>query len=281
MMPEFFGRKLVIATMHGKEQVMAPLLQSELGAVCYCPGDFDTDAFGTFTGETERTDTPVNTLRMKCLNAMEIYGIDLGVASEGSFGPHSSFFFTHADEEWVMLIDRKNNLEILERELSSETNFNGRQIGSEDVLAQFANECLFPSHGLILRNSEKGTAKIVKGIMDRDELFKAYREILGAFGTVYAETDMRACYNPTRMKVIGRTSEKLIKKIKSRCPSCSSPGYGVTGVSLGLPCVACIMPTQSVLFHILNCGACGHSTESVYPHNRQFEDPTFCDYCNP
>ena len=95
----FSGRKLVIATKHKKEQVIAPLLENALGAKCIVPEGFDTDTFGTFSGEKERADDPVITARIKCLKAMELTGATLGVASEGSFGPHPSLFFINADEE--------------------------------------------------------------------------------------------------------------------------------------------------------------------------------------
>ncbi len=43
---------------------------------------------------------------------------------------------------------------------------------------------------------------IPKGIIDFDALLKTYHHLFKQFGTVYAETDMRALFNPTRMAVI-------------------------------------------------------------------------------
>ena len=65
---------------------------------------------------------------------MEASNCDLGVASEGSFGAHPSLFFASADDELLIFIDKKNNLEIIARELSMETNFNGREIETEKEL---------------------------------------------------------------------------------------------------------------------------------------------------
>lgn len=62
----FYNSRLVIATMHGKEQVIAPLLQESIGVQIVKAVDLDTDQFGTFTGEIERDVDPVEAARRKC-----------------------------------------------------------------------------------------------------------------------------------------------------------------------------------------------------------------------
>jgi hypothetical protein len=57
----FGGRKLVIATKHEKERVIAPVLKEAMGVTCIVPDDLDTDAPGTFSGERERVDDPITT----------------------------------------------------------------------------------------------------------------------------------------------------------------------------------------------------------------------------
>jgi len=124
----FERRRLIIATKHHKEQVIAPLLEEALGVNCFVDESFDTDTLGTFSGEIEREQDPISTARLKCLKAMELNNCDLGVASEGSFGVHPSIFFASADDEFLIFIDKKNDLEIIARELSTETNFDGKKI---------------------------------------------------------------------------------------------------------------------------------------------------------
>ena len=80
----FAGRKLVIATKHHKEKVIASLLEEAFDVKCFIPENFDTDLLGTFTGEIERKDGPIITIRNKCLQAMELSNCDLGIASEES-----------------------------------------------------------------------------------------------------------------------------------------------------------------------------------------------------
>ena len=51
--------------MHKKENIIAPILEKELGVKCFVCKGFDTDALGTFTGEIVRKDDPITTLRKK------------------------------------------------------------------------------------------------------------------------------------------------------------------------------------------------------------------------
>jgi len=277
----FEGRNILIATMHGKENVIAPILQNGIGVQCFTPKNFDTDFFGTFSGEIERTLSSIETVREKCLAGMSVYNCDLGIASEGSFGSHPSIFFANADEEILIFIDKKNDLEIIAREISLETNFNASVITSYEELIEFANKVNFPSHALILRKSEKSNSEIIKGIHSWEELEKGYLSLKKHTVTIYVETDMRAMYNPTRMKLIKDLAFKLLDKIKSHCPECSTPGFSVTSAKFGLKCGLCGCETRSVLSHIYSCNKCDYANEKMYPKGKKREDPMYCDYCNP
>ncbi|TGE15791.1 DUF6671 family protein [Hymenobacter elongatus] len=277
----FSNRKLIIATKHEKEKVIAPLLEAALGVTCFVNKDFDTDALGTFTGETERELDPIATARKKCLIAMELSNCDLGIASEGSFGPHPSMFFLSADDEILIFIDKKNNLEVVARELSIETNFNGKKVKTENELLEFSHSVYFPSHGLILRKSKGENNKIIKGITDIDQLKYAFGILIQGSDSVYAETDMRALYNPSRMKVIETATHKLIEKLNSLCPQCSKPGFAITDAKRGLKCNSCGSPTNSILSYVYVCQHCQYTKEEVFPHKKTSEDPMYCDYCNP
>jgi hypothetical protein len=277
----FTGRRLVIATKHEKEKVIAPLLEEALGVCCFVKEDFDTDTLGTFTGEIERKLDPIATARQKCLLAMEAANCDLGIASEGSFGSHPSLFFVNADDEFLIFIDTKNNFEIIARELSMETNFNGTEIETEKDLFEFAELVKFPSHGLILRASKEDYSHIIKGITEISQLKEAFEELIEKSDSIYAETDMRAMYNPTRMSVIETATKKLVHKINSCCPECNVPGFGVTDVKKGLACNLCGSPTNSTLSFIYRCKKCDFKKEELYPHQKTSEDPMYCDYCNP
>lgn len=204
--------------MHGKESVIAPVLERVLGVHCTVPVPSDTDRLGTFTGEVERRHDPVTTARLKCLGAMDLTGADLGIASEGSFGPAPGAFFLSCDEEWVILVDRKLQLEIVVMERSLETNYNGAVIHSLEELQQFASAALFPAHGLILRKWKTAYNPVYKGIHDPEQLEALYAQLKGTDGSCYVETDMRALHNPTRMRVISRAAQQLTARAATFLP---------------------------------------------------------------
>lgn len=277
----FRGRKLVIATMHGKEQVLAPVLQEALGVDLILPASFNTDAFGTFSGEIPRELSPDAAAIAKCSLAMQLTGCDLAVASEGSFGPHPILGFVPTNEEWLFLVDRKHNLQISAKEVSTATNFDAKICFNIDELISFADKVQFPSHALMLMPAQDDYRDIVKGITNLTALKTAAESFLSAHGQVFAATDMRAMYNSSRMKVIAAAAQKLIDKIFCACPECGMPGFEVKEVLSGLPCSACSFPTRSSLAWVYICSHCGHRKKDVYPHEKTTEDPMYCDRCNP
>lgn len=197
------------------------------------------------------------------------------------FGPHPSLFFTSADDEFLIFIDRKNKLEIIARELSTSTNFDGQQIQNEKELREFINHVSFPTHALILSKSKEDKTDMIKGITNYESLVKSANALILKCGSAYVETDMRAMYNPTRMRVIQKAAEKLVHKIKSTCPQCQAPGFGITDTKKGLQCSLCGLPTNSILSAIYECQHCQFKKEDMYPHQKTTENPTYCDYCNP
>lgn len=277
----FFGRKLLIVTKHSKEQVIAPIFEKELGVICFVTDKFDTDTLGTFSGEIERKNDVLTTLRNKCLLAMKENDCDLAIASEGSFGAHPTIFIAHADDEMMLFLDTKNNVEIFAREISLETNFNASQINNESELLEFAEKVKFPSHGLILNPSENDFSTIFKGITDFENLIKDFNTLIENYSSAYVETDMRASFNPTRMKIIEKVALKLLKSVQNQCPVCQFPGFAIIKVNAGLPCEWCNNPTQSTLSFTYKCQKCNHLEEKLYPHGKKKEDPMYCDFCNP
>ena len=95
--------------MHGKEKVLGPLLVNALGVEIVLIENFDTDQWGSFSGEISRPLDPLATAKLKCTKAAEISGASLAIASEGSFGAHPLIGFVAADEEILVLIDDKMN----------------------------------------------------------------------------------------------------------------------------------------------------------------------------
>jgi hypothetical protein len=274
----FAGRTLLIATKHKKETVIAPILEQSLGVRCVVPEDFDTDLFGTFSGEIERVGDALTTAKNKCVYAMARYNCDLAISSEGSFGPHPHLHFVPADSELLLLLDKKNNLEIAVHTLSAETNFYSQQLSSIEELKRFAEVAKFPAHAVILKDNKDNFKAIVKGICDWDTLYRLFDTFKSQYGSAFIETDMRACYNPSRLKVIEQATHRLVEKINSCCPKCSTPGFDVAEIIRGLLCRQCGTQTTLPLSYLYRCKRCEY--EERLPIE-ELADPMYCDYCNP
>lgn len=271
----------MIATRHRKETVLQGLLEENLFVKVHVPPNFDTDDFGTFSGEIEREQGPLETARKKCVAAHLATGADLVLASEGSFGSHPSLGFIAADEELLLLKDFKRDLEIKARVVSTQTNFAANTYSEWEHVLYFASQVGFPSHALIVRSNKDDYSEIHKGISNWEALKQSFYYFRGQGKQVYIETDMRACYNPTRMKAIAEAGQKLVEHVYSLCPACQFPGFTVMDVVKGLPCNQCHTPTQSPKAYIYLCRHCGHTATQEYPYNKQKEEPMFCHHCNP
>jgi len=277
----FAGRRLLIATKHQKEEIFAPLLEKALGVSCFTDPEFDSDSFGTFTGEVERPGDAEQTARLKAKAALHLTAASLVLASEGSFGPHPQYPFLPADEEILLLYDAENQVDFLVRETSLETNFSFADVLYEEDLLAFAKDALFPDHALILRGSSGNLEDLVKGISDEATLRKVFKQIRKKGELVRVETDMRAMFNPTRRKVLAMAAEQLCSRLCALCPRCGFPDFSVTRILPGLPCSRCLLPTHGALAYGYYCKACGFEKEEFYPLGKCHEDPGACTICNP
>lgn len=277
----FDGRKVVIATMHQKDEVIGPALQMSFGMEYQTPNEFNTDQLGTFSGEIERALSPIDAAREKCKLAFESTDIDLVISSEGSFGPHPSFFFAPSDEEYLVLKDWENDLEIVVKTWSLDTNYGHYVLGSPEPLESFLTRAKFPTHALIVQDKLSQFHYLKKGITSKSILDQAIQNCLSQFGECHISTDMRAMHNPTRMGIIKELTIKLIEKMRSCCPACNRPGFSITEVKRGLLCSSCSFPTNSIKTAIYSCSGCHYTEFLDYPEAKIEEDPMYCDYCNP
>jgi hypothetical protein len=272
--------RVFIATKHKKEQVIAPIFEKVYNARPFASSLIDTDQFGTFTREIERVDDPIETLRKKCKYGNEMSGCHVVIASEGSFGAHPAIPFTNANEEIVMLKDFKNNLEVIGKYLSSETNLYEKDIKSLQELNEVFEKIQFPSHGLIVKDIDENEV-ILKNEFDKDHIIKFVSACLKSGQNLLVSSDMRAVYNPTRMKNIEHATLDLIKNLKSCCPECDTPGFIIKENKSGLPCLSCGLPTRSILYSIKVCQKCSYEQENKFPNGKESENPMYCDFCNP
>ncbi|ADU31925.1 DUF6671 family protein [Evansella cellulosilytica] len=290
----FDGRECVVATMHQKEKVIAPLLKEELGLQVITPQNFNSDAFGTFSGEVSRKGDQLEAAKRKLKEAMDMTGVSIGVASEGSFGNDTLFRGAAVNRELILLIDKKEELEVVGYVKNNHTNYAQSEVENYEEAYAFAKSIGFPEHAVIVKAHRKAKKKadMVKGITSAEQLKKAVTTLLQKKNTSFSflkkrqkslwiETDMRAMYNPTRMKNIELATRDLITKLQSTCPSCQAPGYEITEVKDGLPCAGCGIETASTLSHTYTCQKCHYTEEKLYPNGVTRTDPTYCSICNP
>lgn len=278
--PLFKNRSLAIISKHQKERVLAPLFEGEIRANVFVGDGFDTDSFGTFSGKVTREKNPLETLKKKCRAGLDWFGIDMGVASEGSFGPHPFIPFITANEEWIIFMDTQHNIEIIERSISTETNFNRAKIEHLGELFAFVKTAGFPEHGIILKDAEEHASLYFEDILSYEELIQAYYKLKQQSTSIFAETDMRAHRNPTRMKHIEKVGKQLIESLLSTCPKCEYPGFKIQHIINGLPCKSCGKPTRKALEFQKICNSCAHINAERFPQGTT-ADPAYCDYCNP
>lgn len=276
----YSDKSALIVTKHGKEQVIQPLLKWYLGMDAVTSIGFDTDQFGTFSGDIARTQGPKETVRKKCLSALEQFSKTIGIATEGSFGAHPSSPFLAAHEEWMVFMDLENQLEIYERQLSTTTVQFAKRFNEQAQALDFLKTIDFPHQRVFIHGEEQMDLKAAYPT-NLPEAVEAIQALIAQGHKCWITSDLRAHANPSRMKVIEEVTEKLIKRLSTCCPSCAAPGYGKEEVKRGLPCEQCHFPTSGIQADIYVCAQCGHREEKNKSDYPKSQNPMYCLICNP
>ena len=274
------GLKFALLTQHGKERVIGTLFRESLGVEVELALGFDTDLLGTFTGEIARPGGQIDAARKKARKGMEILGSSYGLASEGAFGP-DPFGLTPWNVELVILLDGARGLEIVGHAQGPGQHLHDA-VSTPQALEAFAKRAGFPEHGLVVRAEGTDEPCLWKGLRDRAALAEAFEQTFAQSktGTVCVESDLRAHMNPTRMALIGQATQDLIRRMKSLCPRCQSPGFGVIERIAGLACHDCGSPTNEAPAERWACVAGDHA-EVRNLNTERFADPRWCNACNP
>jgi DNA-directed RNA polymerase subunit RPC12/RpoP len=275
------GRKIALLTQHGKERVITPVLEAHLGCHVVHVSGYDTDRLGTFTREIPRAGTQLEAARTKARIGMELSGLSIGLASEGSFGPDPITGMLPWNVELLIWIDETLGIEVVGC-ASGKTNFSHRLTASWEEAKQFARDAGFPGHWLVMRPEGEEHPEIRKGITSWDELEKAFHWacVRATNGCAFLETDMRAHANPTRMETIASAARDLAQKLCSYCPACGAPGFHAAERLAGLPCEDCGAPTRETRAEIHRCARCGHQLIAEKNEAKR-ASAARCDYCNP
>ncbi len=202
---------------------------------------------------------------------MQATGLTLGLASEASFGPHPAMPMLPVGQELLLFLDQERDLCVLEQRLEWRTNYSHTLLEPGDSPDAWLRQVGFPAHGVIARPAEPQLGLLFKGLQSSADLL----------GQAWLETDMRAHCNPTRMRSIRRLGVALVRRLRTPCPECGSPGWGLLNTKPGLPCSDCGTATELTLSEIWGCEQCGARREQPRRDSRLHADPGQCPWCNP
>lgn len=280
----YAGCCIILTTKHAKSIAIAPPFLEKLGA-SILEYVVDTDTLGTFSGEIERKGNALECARRKCEWSLNKLGdkIEFALASEGSFGTHPLIPFLPCNREILYFIDCKQKFHLHISSISEKTNYLMQSLDSFEELQNFAKNALFPSHALILRpHNREVKAPIFKGIQSLATLEEAFYECVkySADKKVWAETDMRAQFNPSRMAVIGELASELANRLQMHCPKCNTSGWGKVRQEKGLNCGWCGSETALVKAEIFGCVKCDYEEKKI-SGEKEKADPSHCPHCNP
>ncbi|UDY37618.1 DUF6671 family protein [Dermatobacter hominis] len=274
----YAGLAAILATKHGKESTIGPVLASvglrvETVAV-------ETDRFGTFAGDVPRPGTPDEVVVAKARAGMAAADRTLGLASEGAFFGHPDAPFLTVQAEAVALVDDDRGSVVFGRAQSPATWASAHVVTDQERLLRWCRTIGFPDQHLVVRLEapDRRSSDHITGV-DSLRTLQCAVEAFETRGRVLVEPDLRADRCPLRRPIIAAAAAALAEKLCRRCPRCGVPGFGEVAVSSGRPCGWCHGPTLEVGVRTDGCPAsCGHVVERVVPG---LADPGSCPRCNP
>jgi hypothetical protein len=284
----YYQQLFSIATMHRKETVIRPLIESSFSAKITVP-DINTDSLGTFCGKNKRRSSPLETAIQKARLGMKADNSLLCISNEGSFITDPLFGLGIINHEIMVLVDDINGIIIKDELLSRQTNYSRTIINSQNLdsnaIIAFMKNGLIGSHGAIayIENMQDEKA-MIKDIVSYQDILTAINHLKNLYKVelIVLETDMRAHKNPTRMDIINSLAQKLIERMKKRCNLCKLPGFGLKKSIYGLPCRWCKSSTDSLKEELYGCAGCDYSELRLPEKNpRYFAEPVECANCNP
>jgi len=184
---------------------MARPFRQGLGLELVVADQIDTADFGTFTGEGPRPADAATTCRLKAEAALDVTGASLGLAREGSFGPHPAIPFLPLAIEWMTFVDRRLDLAISERLEGPPSNFSHSVIAAGADPGSWLERIGFPAHGVIVRPHRGDPHPSAPGVIVR--------------GLQCPQALEQAIRNPTRMASLRRLAFRLVRRIRTHPPS--------------------------------------------------------------
>ncbi len=276
----YHAHRAVLSTKHDKLPLVEPSLALHVGLIVDTI-PVDTDQLGTFTGDIARSESAWDTAIAKARLGMRAARCSIGLASEGSIGPHPNAPFINVAVELVVLVDDELGIIVGETETSLDITAVSADISPDDDIDDLLRRGQFPAHAMTVRPAAGATQPIYKGIRTRHELTLAVGECAAVSSNKRArvETDLRAHQCPTRRPIIARAAERLALRLASCCPQCDTPGWGTIRLEFGLPCEHCGRRVPVPRADIFGCARC--PAILTVDREQTMADPARCEWCNP
>lgn len=277
----FRHSKIALLTKHKKEIEIITLVKNYLGTDIELFDSYDTDELGTFTREKKRSQSQLETARLKAEKAIELSGYQIGIGSEGSFTTDPYMGIIPWNIEMIVLYDNKNNIEIVGTEQRPFKSVQ-KSITTKEELISLAEDMDFPKNNLILRPNNENDPFIKKDFFGMHDLFNEFNILMkkSITGTVFVENDHRAHRSVSRMEAIRYATIDLIIKCHSFCPECNAPGFSVNRGEGSLPCKYCGEESETFKFIVYKCNKCSFE-KLIERTDIANVDPQYCNYCNP
>jgi hypothetical protein len=267
-------QRVALITKHQKARWIAPYL-APLGYQVYESSLFDTDTLGTFSGEVERTLSPMDAALTKAKTACELTDTDWGLGSEGSFGGGPAPGMINWNDELLCLYQASTGITIYAHAAGptsvQELTLDGRVPLKQKLLG-------LPNQLWILRFEENSVKTAEKGL-SAEKLLDRIQQLESASTTLKIEPDLRAMNCPQRQQMIVKAAEDLVRRLSETCPLCQAFNFVVKEKKAGLPCTLCALPTEQAKSWTRICDDCGHSSDEIV--EQKGADPTHCQFCNP
>lgn len=272
--------KVAVATKHGKLSQIAPAFDG-LKAWQLELAQIDTDEFGTFSGEVERTLSPRETVIEKAKAGARSLGLDYGIASEGTIGMHPHLPFINSDYELMAFVCLSKDVVVVESFLSAHITAYSQDVSHFSDLDEIFRRLDLPNHAANIVVETKLGRQVHKGFTDVNELRKIIENHLADdTQSIRVESDFRAMNSPSRQANIAICAQRLAQRVGAKCPRCSHFGWGRIGYEYGLPCASCGLLNESVASgERLGCPSCDFVELNELA--QEAIDPSRCEFCNP
>jgi len=275
-----------IVTQHNKAAYISRPLQLALNWQISTLTDFDTDALGTFSGETERTMTAKECAILKARHAAMHTSVELGLGSEGSFVPDQWGMMT-INHELLACVDAKGEL-IAMAEAAGPVNIDIVRLSVKDISAsqpkidRFVQRLPKKQAAIVVVHNDKGKViQTQKGLYEHAAIYEGIKALSAHphVSQVEISYDLRAMHCPQRQHTIHEAATDLARRLTSVCPKCSALDFVDSIRTPGLPCETCQLPTALTRAMIAVCKHCHY--QRVTDVQDQSANTRFCDFCNP